>query len=81
LTGEQLVEHTINGRTVYRWEKTRQRQEALDCAVYVRAASIIYGIDKITPTQWEALRADLSAPRKRTPKPRAKKVDDYWGRR
>jgi phage terminase large subunit GpA-like protein len=53
----------------------------LDCAVYVRAASIIYGIDKITPTQWEALRADLSAPRKRAAKPRAKKVDDYWGRR
>ena len=81
LTGEQLTERSHNGRTVYRWEKTRQRQEALDCAVYVRAASLIYGIDKITPAQWGALRADLSAPRKRAAKPRAKKVDDFWARR
>lgn len=78
LTGEQLEEHVVNKRTAYRWVKTRARQEALDCAVYVRAASMIYGVDKLSPEQWANLRADLSAPRKRAVKPRTKKVDDYW---
>lgn len=77
LTGEQRVEKRIGNRVSYVWEKTRPRQEALDCAVYARAASMIYGVDKLTHEQWELLRADLTAPTTKRKRKR-KETDDYW---
>lgn len=80
LTGEQRVERTVGGRVKYVWEKTRPRQEALDCAIYVRAASIIYGLDKLTPQQWTALKSDLSAPKLKLRAPAKKRrTDEFWG--
>lgn len=42
LTSEQLVTKFKNGRKTHKWEKIRQRNEALDCAVYSLAALHIY---------------------------------------
>lgn len=38
LTAEKLVKRTERFITTMRWEKTSERNEALDCAVYARAA-------------------------------------------
>jgi phage terminase large subunit GpA-like protein len=38
LTSEKLVKTTEKFITTMRWEKTSERNEALDCAVYARAA-------------------------------------------
>lgn len=59
LTAEQRVHRTINGRSVSRWEKKYERNEALDCRVYARAAAFVFGIDRFTPDQWEQLESRL----------------------
>lgn len=58
LTSEQLVSRVIQGharRTVTAWVKTRERNEALDCRVYARAAAAIAGIDRYQTAQWDEL--------------------------
>jgi len=37
------------------WKKRYERNEALDCRVYARAASVIVGLDRMKPEQIEAL--------------------------
>lgn len=48
LTAEQRVRRTVNGRTAFRWEKKYERNEALDCRVYARAAAYVFGLDRFT---------------------------------
>lgn len=60
LTAEQKVVKLIRGYRRYQWEKTRERNEALDCRVYARAASFVVGIDRWKDPQWEALEAELN---------------------
>ena len=58
LSAEKLVlKKNAKGFSKYEWEKTRERNEALDCRVYARAASIILGVDRMSSEQWEAMRA------------------------
>lgn len=38
LTSERLVRRKVRGLTIQMWQKTRPRNEALDCAVYATAA-------------------------------------------
>lgn len=52
LTAEEQVPTLVRGYRRYVWQKTRDRNEALDCRVYARAAAILCGIDRITPEQW-----------------------------
>ncbi|WP_430463612.1 phage terminase large subunit family protein [Tabrizicola sp.] len=60
LTAEQLVTvKTKRGFTKLEWQKLRERNEALDCRVYARAASWIAGIDRWSETQWAALADEL----------------------
>lgn len=42
-----------NGFFIYYWEKIRERNEALDCRVYSRAAAYIVGMDFFTEEDWE----------------------------
>lgn len=56
LTAEQLVVRIVKGQRRYTWEKTRDRNEALDCRVYARAAAARGGLDRNTDEQWEDLR-------------------------
>jgi len=57
-TAEQLM--TIKTRQGYQkleWQKTRDRNEALDCRVYARAAAWLMGIDRWDEKRWAELEA------------------------
>lgn len=62
LTAEKLVDETT--KTGFKrkvWTKTRDRNEALDCAVYAHAAAIAFGLDRFTPKQWDGFAAAFEA--------------------
>lgn len=60
LCSEKLVAKEVRGRLAYTFEKIRKRNEALDCRVYARAASITLEIDRYTPEKWQKLRERAS---------------------
>ena len=41
------------------WEKLRERNEALDCRVYARAAAAVVGVDRFDDRRWDDLEATL----------------------
>ena len=56
LVAEQLV--TIRNKRGYarqEWQKMRERNEALDCRVYARAAAWILGADRWDEATWRSL--------------------------
>jgi phage terminase large subunit GpA-like protein len=55
LTAEQLVTRIVKGYPKRIWQKTRDRNEALDYRVYARAAAIALGIDRWSEGKWEHL--------------------------
>ena len=55
LTAEQLVTKIVKGYPKREWQKTRDRNEALDCRIYARAAAIALGIDRWTDAKWEQI--------------------------
>ena len=58
LVAEQLV--TIRNKRGYahqEWQKMRERNEALDCRVYARAAAWIIGADRWDEATWRRLEA------------------------
>lgn len=55
LTAEEVVTKLVRGYRRYIWQATRDRNEALDCRVYARAASILCGVDRMTDEQWREL--------------------------
>jgi phage terminase large subunit GpA-like protein len=55
LTAEQLVTRILKGYPKRIWQKTRDRNEALDCRVYARAAAIALGIDRWSESKWKQL--------------------------
>lgn len=69
LTAEQLVRRVAKGGyPKYEWEKTRARNEALDCRIYARIAAAAFGLDRFTDQQWDRLTADFGE--SRIPKPK-----------
>ena len=63
LVGEQLVTvKTRRGFSRLEWQKLRERNEALDCRVYARAASWIAGADRWTEAMWRNLEQQVGAP-------------------
>ncbi len=60
ITAEQLVPRVVRGFRTYLWEKTRERNEALDLHVYNRAAAAMIGVDRWEPKRWSALRAAVT---------------------
>ena len=60
---EQLV--TVRNRRGFsrlEWQKLRERNEALDCRVYARAAAWIAGADRWPEATWADLEAQLGVP-------------------
>jgi phage terminase large subunit GpA-like protein len=55
LTAEKIVTRTVRGYARHVWEKMRERNEALDLAVYNRAAANAVGIDRFNEHQWQAM--------------------------
>ncbi len=89
---EQLVTvRTKRGFARLEWQKLRERNEALDCRVYARAAAWIAGADRWTDEKWRDLEDQLgSAPteidgagRVNRPQaaPQGKRQSDWLGRR
>ena len=59
---EQLVTvKTKRGFARLEWQKLRERNEALDCRVYARAAAWIAGADRWSEARWADLAAQLGA--------------------
>jgi len=59
---EQLVRKVVKGREVRTWIKVYNRNEALDCRVYARAAAHLAGLDRFTEAEWAGLEAPFAAP-------------------
>jgi phage terminase large subunit GpA-like protein len=60
LVAEQLISvKTRRGFTRLEWQKLRERNEALDCRVYARAAAWIAGIDRWPERKWRELETQL----------------------
>ena len=61
LVAEQLVTvKTKRGFTRLEWQKLRERNEALDCRVYARAAAWIAGADRWSERKWRELEAQVA---------------------
>ena len=63
---------TVKGKRGFaklEWQKLRERNEALDCRVYARAAAWIVGADRWSEARWADLEAQLGvkAARNETP--------------
>ena len=52
---------TRRGFTRLEWQKLRERNEALDCRVYARAAAWIAGLDRWPERRWRDLESQLGA--------------------
>ena len=62
LTAEQLVIRAgRNGFRKMEWVKTRERNEALDCRVYARAATAAMGMDGWGEGRWDRMADGMSA--------------------
>jgi phage terminase large subunit GpA-like protein len=53
LTAEALIARIVRGYQKFQWEKTRDRNEALDCRIYNRAAAMAVGADRWDERRWE----------------------------
>jgi phage terminase large subunit GpA-like protein len=63
LVAEQLVTvRNKRGFSRLEWQKLRERNEALDCRVYARAAAWILGADRWSEAQWVELERQVEAP-------------------
>ena len=71
LTAERLVTRTVNGRRVSQWEKTRDRNEALDARIYARAAAASLRLESWKPQRWMDTEAALGSPNPTAPPPPA----------
>ena len=61
LVAEQLVTvKTKRGFTRLEWQKLRERNEALDCRVYARAAAWIAGADRWPERKWRELEQQVA---------------------
>jgi phage terminase large subunit GpA-like protein len=61
LTAEHLQTRVVKGYPKYEWIKTRERNEALDCANYARGAANVCGMDRFQEQHWAALESGLKA--------------------
>ena len=68
ITAEQLVTKLVKGYRRSEWQKMRERNEALDCRVYARAAAARVGIDRFQEKHWvEWERKVIAAPAQAQP--------------
>ncbi|GAB4227836.1 MAG: phage terminase large subunit family protein [Methyloligellaceae bacterium] len=87
LTAEQLTAvRDRRGFTKMEWRPTRERNEALDCRVYARAAAWLLGIDRWLDPKWESLEQQVADDRPpeqpagqlRPPMPKREKRQSDW---
>ena len=79
LCAEQLItRRNRNGYPVREWQKIRERNEALDCYVYARAAASAAGLDRFEERHWRELERQLTP--EPSPDPELKKRRRQRGR-
>lgn len=89
LTAEEMVvTRNKKGYFVYSWQKTRERNEALDTRIYATAAAVAFGIEKFSEQNWLNFEKELGIVSKPTVVenqkilPRRKKItrrkSTYW---
>ncbi len=79
LCAEQLItRRNRNGYPVREWQKIRERNEALDCYVYARAAASAAGLDRFEERHWRELERQLTP--EPSPDPELKKSRRQRGR-
>jgi phage terminase large subunit GpA-like protein len=71
VAGEELCKQLVaeelrrskarNGQVKLEWVKTQQRNEALDCRVYARAAAVVLGVDRWADARWDDLEAAMAS--------------------
>ncbi len=72
LCAEQLVtRRNRQGFPVREWQKTRERNEALDCYVYARAAAAAAGLDRFEERHWREWEKQLGVRSPHDPPPLA----------
>lgn len=60
LCSEQLVtKRNRSGYALREWQKMRDRNEALDCYVYARAAAAIHGLERFGELHWREMERSL----------------------
>jgi phage terminase large subunit GpA-like protein len=59
LTAEQLVTKIVKGYQKTEWQKVRDRNEALDCRIYGRAAASQFGMDRFSSRDWDFLEGPI----------------------
>jgi phage terminase large subunit GpA-like protein len=70
LCAEQLVtRRNRHGYAVREWQKLRERNEALDCYVYARAAAAAAGLDRFEHRHWRELERSLGIAETTDPPP------------
>lgn len=74
ITAEQLVTKIVKGYPKREWKKIRDRNEALDCRIYARAAAIALGIDRWSDQKWQQIMALSNPEEKPTVKRKMKKI-------
>ena len=69
ITAEQLVAKLVKGYRKLEWQKMRERNEALDCRVYARAAAARVGLDRFQEKHWRVVAERMGVPVSPAPKP------------
>jgi hypothetical protein len=69
LTAEQLVTRIVKGYRRPEWQKTRDRNEAVDARTYARSAAAVYGMDRFNDLTWKTLEGRLAELSKRVGQP------------
>jgi phage terminase large subunit GpA-like protein len=64
-----LVTRIVKGYRRPEWQKTRDRNEALDAKVYSIAAAAVYGMDRFTDTVWQTLEERMAEMSKQVGQP------------
>ncbi|PIR25616.1 MAG: phage tail protein [Deltaproteobacteria bacterium CG_4_10_14_0_2_um_filter_43_8] len=84
LTAEEIVIRIHKGFKKLEWQKIRDRNEALDCRVYNRAAAAFIGIDRFADIDWQRMRMELGVKTKQVSSENidtSKKTDGFWKQR
>ena len=83
LCAEQLVPRVRrrSGQRYYEWQKIRERNEALDCRVYARAAAAAIGMDRWSEDQWAAAGQELGLAKALQPAPKVHRPEASRGQR
>lgn len=69
VTAEQLVAKLVKGYRKLEWQKMRERNEALDCRVYARAAAARVGLDRFQEKHWKVVADRMGVPVANAPRP------------